>query len=147
MIIATFAGILAANNRYTYCGNKNLLNALRRGNKHTGVLCLRSFFLFNRIINFKHKIKMENSEKPIYPTIFRQIGENEFRIASTKDQMEGQYLSSEFGITKREYFAAMALSGIMANSRSEPTHSSHFRNIAEDAVKAADAVLSFLNEA
>lgn len=86
---------------------------------------------------------MENSEKPIYPTIFRQIGENEFRIASTKDQMEGQYLSSEFGITKREYFAAMALSGIMANSRAEPTHSSHFRNIAEEAVKAADAVFLF----
>ena len=60
--------------------------------------------------------------------------------------MEGQYLSSEFGITKREYFAAMALSGIMA-SGAKPTHSSHFRGIAEDAVKAADAVLSFLNEA
>ena len=51
MSIATFAGVFAANNRYTYCGQINLLNALRRGNKHTGVLWLSAFFI-NRIINF-----------------------------------------------------------------------------------------------
>ena len=38
MGIATFAGNFDANNRCTYCGYKNLLNALRRGNTHTGVL-------------------------------------------------------------------------------------------------------------
>jgi hypothetical protein len=92
------------------------------------------------------KNQMENSEKPIYPKIFSQIGENGFKIKSTKCQMGGGYLFPEFGITKREYFAAMALSGIMANIRTEPIDSSHFRNIAEDAVKAADAILSFLNE-
>lgn len=45
MGIATFTGVFDANNRYTYCGKINLLNALRRGNKHTGVLWLSAFLL------------------------------------------------------------------------------------------------------
>ena len=58
MCIATFAGILAANNRYTYCGDKNNINALRRGSTHTGVLCTVFFFIkFTlKIINMKTKI-------------------------------------------------------------------------------------------
>ena len=46
MGIATFAGIFAANNRQKYCGQINFLNALRRGNKHTGVLWLSAFLSF-----------------------------------------------------------------------------------------------------
>ena len=33
------------NNRYTYCGKINFPNAIRRGNKHTGVLCTGVSFL------------------------------------------------------------------------------------------------------
>ena len=46
MFIATFTGVFSANNGYTYCGDINLLNALRRGNKHTGVLWLSAFLSF-----------------------------------------------------------------------------------------------------
>ena len=62
MGIATFAGIFAANNRYTYCGNKNLLNALRRGSTHTGVLWLSAFLSFQDIII---NIKIYNYAKSI----------------------------------------------------------------------------------
>lgn len=82
---------------------------------------------------------MKNSEKPIYPVV------NADGFCTSFSNIEGEE-GGAIGLTKRELFAAMALSGIMANNRAEPTHSSHFRNIAEDAVKAADAVLSFLNE-
>ena len=45
------------------------------------------------------------------------------------------------GLTKREYFAAMALQGLLANS-------SHSRNPihAHDAVQLADALINALNE-
>jgi len=54
-VFATFAGDVALILAEWYCGNKNLLNALRHGNKHTGVLWLSDLFLFNRIINLKIK--------------------------------------------------------------------------------------------
>lgn len=50
MGIATFAGDVALILAECYCGNKNFLNALRRGNKHTGVLCLR-FLSYIQITN------------------------------------------------------------------------------------------------
>jgi hypothetical protein len=52
------------------------------------------------------------------------------------------------GLTKREYFAAKAMQGIMANNRAKPTKQEHFDNIAEDAVRSADALIRALaNEA
>jgi hypothetical protein len=53
---------------------------------------------------------MKNSEQPITPTLLRQVGQNEYRVASEKDSREGQFLSSHLGLTKREYFAGLALS-------------------------------------
>jgi len=50
------------------------------------------------------------------------------------------------GLSKREYFAAMALSGIMANPNCTPSRQEHFDNIAIDAMNVADATLRFLNE-
>jgi len=43
MGIATFAGVFTVNNQYTYCGQINNINALRRGDTHTGVLWLSAF--------------------------------------------------------------------------------------------------------
>jgi len=46
MGIATFAGDFTADNALSECGNKNLQNALRRGDTHTGVLWLSAFLSF-----------------------------------------------------------------------------------------------------
>ena len=43
-VFATFAGDVALILAEWYCGSKSLLNALRRGNKHTGMLWLSAFF-------------------------------------------------------------------------------------------------------
>jgi hypothetical protein len=41
----------------------------------------------------------------------------------------------------RDYFAAKALEGIFANPNTYPSTEQHFNNIAEDAYKAANAML------
>ncbi len=45
------------------------------------------------------------------------------------------------GLTKREYFAAMAMQGLLAND------SALITNKARDAVQAADALIEILNKA
>ncbi len=52
----------------------------------------------------------------------------------------------EFGLTKREYFAAMAMQGIMANPNCEPMTPEHFKNIASDALNIADTLLEGLSK-
>ena len=67
MGIATFAGVFAANNRYTCCGQVSNINAPRRGNKHTGVLWLSAFF--NKFIKWKIQLivrKLLNKQKLFY---------------------------------------------------------------------------------
>lgn len=54
---------------------------------------------------------------------------------------------SSLGLTKREYFAAMALQGILANQTTfspDDKHSGDPFNIANDSVKLADALLEAL---
>jgi hypothetical protein len=50
-------------------------------------------------------------------------------------------MRSYFGMTLRDYFAAKALEGIFANHNTYPSTEQHFNNIAEDAYKAANAML------
>ncbi len=50
------------------------------------------------------------------------------------------------GLTKREMFAMAAMQGIMANAATMPEHGGHFKNIASDAVTAADALLAELEK-
>lgn len=52
----------------------------------------------------------------------------------------------EEGLTKREDFAAKAMQGILANNECIPTTDTHFQNIAQDAVRAADALIKELNK-
>ena len=92
MGIATFAGIFAANNRWTYCGNKNLLNALRRGNKHTGVLWLSASLIFyfqntnlKQIKKMKHKLFTEQQLLEIYDLVFSSTHSNGFKTSEIKD--------------------------------------------------------------
>jgi hypothetical protein len=54
-----------------------------------------------------------------------------------------EYVAAEYdGLTKREYFAAHALRGLLTEW---PCTSSH-KSIAEDAVKFADALIDALNK-
>ena len=49
------------------------------------------------------------------------------------------------GLTKREYFAVLALQGTCANQNYNATQELHFTNAAQDAVKQADALIKTLN--
>lgn len=51
-----------------------------------------------------------------------------------------------FGLGKREYFAAMALQGILANSMYESPRREKLGLMAKDAVSAADALLDALTK-
>ena len=64
-VFATFADYELSDINVGYCGQINFQNALRRGNKHTGVLWLRAF---NQI--FMEKVQQH---RQIYPLPFEQI--------------------------------------------------------------------------
>ena len=49
---------------------------------------------------------------------------------------------SSFGLTKREYFASMAMQGILA----DPDNQGYAEGIAKDAVKMADELITQLNQ-
>jgi hypothetical protein len=64
-------------------------------------------------------------------------------IVAQRDGITTELTKGGYGLTKREYFAAMAMMGIKANSGSlqRDTH------VAELSVKQADALIKALNEA
>jgi hypothetical protein len=56
-----------------------------------------------------------------------------------------------FGLTKREYFAAMAMQGLMMNrvfieSTDHTTEAGFLESVCESAVNAADALINQLNQ-
>jgi hypothetical protein len=51
-------------------------------------------------------------------------------------------VDSEYGLTKREYFAALAMQGLISDSNIATTYSKY----AEHAVQAADALIAELNK-
>ena len=72
---------------------------------------------------------MENKEK---------LGQ-ESAFPITHEQFET--IPTYKGMSKRFYAACAAVSGIMANARTEPIENFHFKNIVEDAYKIADELL------
>ena len=81
---------------------------------------------------------MENKEK---------LGqESAFPIEYQEFNSFGEFKRTEFGMDKRFYAACAAVSGIMANARTEPIENFHFKNIVEDAYKIADELLKQENE-
>ena len=58
------------------------------------------------------------------------------------DGDSGELSMIEYGLIKRELFAAMALQGLLANPSIDGTH----QDIANDAVDYADALLKALNQ-
>ena len=60
-------------------------------------------------------------QEPIIPTIFRQIGDNDFRVATEKDIKDSYAtLFHTEGISKRLYIATMAMKGIISNFPTNP---------------------------
>ena len=58
---------------------------------------------------------MNNGNEPINPTNVQQVGNEVFRPIRDNDPKEHNV--SFLGLTKREYFAAMAMQGLMSNSK------------------------------
>ncbi len=50
------------------------------------------------------------------------------------------------GLTKREYFAGLAMQGILANKQYDPPRRQRLDGMADDAVAAADALLAKLEK-
>jgi hypothetical protein len=53
-------------------------------------------------------------------------------------------VANEPGLTKREWYAGLAMQGLMA--RGHVTHANNFRALMRDAVLAADTLIDALNE-
>lgn len=66
-------------------------------------------------------------------------------MTNGNDRAFATQFSDQEGLTKREYFAAMAMQGIMANSDDAITRFSH-EDIALIAVSTADALIAELNK-
>lgn len=87
---------------------------------------------------------MKNSEQPISPITLRQIGDNDFRIATEKDIREGQFLKSFGGITKREYFAGLAMQSMCGFDLGQDNVVA--KEYAKRSVVMADALLAELEK-
>lgn len=77
----------------------------------------------------------------VSPCILRQTSETDFRIATDRDLKENIYLRSNNGLTKREYFAGLAMQGLCVND-GFPTN----EKLACAAVVIADALLEELSK-
>lgn len=85
---------------------------------------------------------MENGEQPITPTNIQQIGDNDYRATKLGDPSE--YTTGVLGLTKREYFAAMAMQGLASYNGTMDEHNPETN--ASRAVEIADALLKELDK-
>ncbi len=77
---------------------------------------------------------MSNATMPAFPTSFdADHNGNVLNYASN-------------GLTKLEYFAGLAMQGILANNASFPHTTQHFINIASDAKTAATTLITELEK-
>ena len=62
---------------------------------------------------------MNNADKPIYPTLMQQVGDNEFEPTNlhpkSQHRFVPEYSIMTGGLTKREYFSVLAMQGLLAN--------------------------------
>lgn len=56
---------------------------------------------------------MKNADKPINPVMMQQVGENKFRASKPSDPKEWNIPTE--GLTKREYFAGLAMQGLISS--------------------------------
>lgn len=77
---------------------------------------------------------MTNAEQLAFPM-------NELRVYGPNP---GEPICTHYGLTKREYFAGVALQGLLAEG-SQITEADSIAGYAHDAVRFADALLAALN--
>ncbi|WP_257657680.1 hypothetical protein [Parapedobacter lycopersici] len=85
-----------------------------------------------------------NGNEPINLAMWRQTSDTESRIATEKDKQFGMHLHASCGLTKREYFASMAMGGILADVRSLSDAS--LKAVVESSVSIADLLIEELNK-
>lgn len=92
---------------------------------------------------------MENKETQaddqLVTTVYRKIGEETWRIATEKDMKLNEFLVTRPGLTKREYFASLAMQGMLSACRGYNSQASD--HLAKCAVVQADELIKQLNKA
>lgn len=88
---------------------------------------------------------MTNGNEPISAAIYRQTGYETSRIATKRDIERGEYLLYTEGLTKREYFSAMAMQGLLAQSNGN-SWDYDLSGLSEKCVKISDAIIKALNQ-
>ena len=79
---------------------------------------------------------MKNSDKPIYPFMYKDV------VQTNKTPIDDRL----FGLTKREYFAAMAMQGLCANYLRENVTGWDIKTYAVEALALADELLNQLSK-
>lgn len=86
---------------------------------------------------------MENKNQPAFPVVMQQVGDDEYRASKPGDPK--QFNRPMAGLSKREYFAGLAMQGMAANS-----HDAMFMmkaaQIATTSVQLADALIAELEK-
>ena len=86
---------------------------------------------------------MKNADKPINPVMMQQVGENKFRASKPSDPKEWNIPTE--GLTKREYFAGLAMQGLIAGRWACPDNvPNDVITIVKEAVLHADELLKQL---
>lgn len=91
---------------------------------------------------------MKNAKQPIYPQMYNRNGNGDDDFEPLKDGLKTGYESKMGGLTKREYFAGLAMQGFLANRWSK--ESIDFQGnpvaISEYAIEVADELLKHLEK-
>lgn len=92
-----------------------------------------------------HKI---TGNEPIATCTLRQTGEGSSRLAIPRDLQDRSLLMSNIGLTKREYFATIAMQGILANNQTTLYKVFGYspENVARCSRQYADALITELNK-
>lgn len=87
---------------------------------------------------------MKNADQPINPCLMQQVGDDSFRANKPNDPKEWNIPMA--GLTKREYFAGLAMQGLCSTSvkGTFETIEDMYNSVATHSVKIADALLTQL---
>lgn len=89
---------------------------------------------------------MTNGNDSISSIPMKRVGETAYRPALPRE-VNSEYIHVSTGLTKREFFAAMALQGLLANaSITSLEYSNNYSSHSVDAVIHADALIEALNK-
>ena len=93
---------------------------------------------------------MNNADKPIYPTLMQQVGDNEFEPTNlhpkSQHRFVPEYSIMTGGLSKREHYAGLALQGIIAGRKDElyKIKDETIKIYVELSIKSADELLKQL---